>query len=89
METAELTTKNKATAFKQDIQTYIEDSEEYIRRSPTRAVLMGLGSGFLVAQLPLRFMIFGLLKIVLLLIKPAAFIYLVSKLIDDARNAQR
>jgi hypothetical protein len=88
MQTAEMTTTNKTAALKQDIQNYLEDSEEYIRRNPARAMLMGLGSGFLIAQLPLRFMIFGILKIVLLLIKPAAFIYLVSKLIDDVRNAQ-
>jgi hypothetical protein len=68
------------------IHHYYEDGEEYVRRNPTKSALVGVGVGFLLAQLPVRFMLLAFLKLILLLVKPATFIYAISKLVDDIRG---
>jgi len=68
-------------------QNYCADSEQYIRSNPTKSALVAVGVGFLLAQLPLRWMAVALFKLLFLLIKPATFIYAVSRLIDDVRGA--
>jgi len=67
-------------------QNYYADGEQYVRGNPTKAALVAIGTGFLMAQLPLRFMLLGILKLVLLLVKPATFIYAVSKLFEDIKK---
>jgi hypothetical protein len=47
-----------------------------------------MGIGFLLAQLPLRWMLVALIKLLFLVVKPVTFIYAISKLIDDIRAAQ-
>ncbi len=66
-------------------QRYYRDGEEYVRRNPTQSALVSVGVGFLLAQLPIRYMLLAILKLVLLLVKPATFIYAISKLIDGWR----
>lgn len=68
---------------KSSVTNYMADGEEYVRANPTKSVLIGLGGGFLVAQLPFRFMTLALVKLLLLLVKPATFVYAISKLFDD------
>jgi hypothetical protein len=67
---------------------YYEDGEQYVRRNPTKSALVGVGVGFLLAQLPVRFMLLAFVKLILLLVKPATFIYAISKLVDDVRGDQ-
>ncbi len=47
-----------------------------------------MGVGFLLAQLPLRWMFVALIKLLFLVVKPVTFIYAISKLIDDIRAAR-
>lgn len=74
-----------ADAARENVQEYITQGEEYVRANPTRSLLVALGGGFLLAQLPLRYMVVAFVKLILLLVKPATFIYAISKLIDDVR----
>lgn len=73
-------------AATETFQHYYQDGEEYVRRNPTKSALVGVGLGFLLAQLPVRFMLLAFVKLLLLLVKPATFIYAISKLIDDCRG---
>jgi hypothetical protein len=68
-------------------RTYV-DSETYVKENPTKASLIAIGIGFLLAQLPLRWMFLALIKLLFLVIKPVTFIYAISKLIDDVRAAR-
>lgn len=70
------------------IQHYYQDGEEYVRRNPTQSAVVAVGVGFLLAQLPIRYMMLAILKLTLLLVKPATFIYAISKLVDDVRVGQ-
>lgn len=82
-------TISEATRTAQDnIQHYYADGEEYVRRNPTRSALIAIGTGFLLAQLPLRWMLVALVKLLLLLVKPATFVYAVSKLIEDVQTVR-
>lgn len=76
-----------AQSAQENWQRYYEDGEKYIRANPTKSALVAIGTGFLLAQLPLRWMCVALLKLLFLLVKPATFIYAISKLIDDVRSS--
>src|ERR1051326_5360755 len=70
----------------ESFQHYYADSEEYVRHNPTKAALIAIGTGFLLAQLPLRWMAVALIKVLFLLVKPATFIYAIARLTDDLRG---
>ena len=75
-------------SLQENFQRCYADGEEYVRENPTKAALVGAGIGFLLAQLPLRWMFIALVKLLFLVVKPVTFIYAVSKLIDDIRAAR-
>lgn len=85
MENITETIRSAAPAAQENIQRYYADSEEYVRKNPTKAALAAMGAGFLLAQLPLRWILVAAIKLLLLLVKPATFIYAVSSLVDDVR----
>jgi hypothetical protein len=74
-----------ARSAQENLQRYYEDGETYIRDNPTKSALVAIGAGFLLAQLPLRWMAVALIKVLLLVVKPATFVYAISRLIDDIR----
>jgi len=74
--------------LQENIHRCYADGEEYVRQNPTKTALVAIGVGFLLAQLPLRWMFIAIIKLVFLIVKPVTFIYAVSKLIDDVRAAQ-
>jgi len=75
--------------IQENFQRCYADGEDYIRQNPTKSALVAIGAGFLLAQLPLRWMFIALIKLLFLVVKPVTFIYAVSKLIDDIRAARR
>ena len=68
-----------------NIHRYYADTEDYVRQNPTKSALVCMGVGLLLAQLPIRGMLVAMIKLLFLLVKPATFIYAISKLIDDVR----
>jgi hypothetical protein len=75
-------------SIQDNFQRCYADGEEYVRQNPTKSALVAVGAGFLLAQLPLRWMFVALLKLLFLVVKPVTFIYAISKLIDDVRSSQ-
>ena len=71
-----------------NLQHFYADGEDYVREHPAKSALVAIGIGFLLAQLPLRWMFVAILKLIFLIVKPVTFIYAISKLIDDVRAAQ-
>jgi hypothetical protein len=74
--------------IQENLQRCYADGEEYVRQNPAKSALVGLGVGFLLAQLPLRWMLLALVKLLFLVVKPVTLIYAISKLIDDVRAAR-
>jgi hypothetical protein len=83
--TAELTNIH---GLQENFQRCYADGEEYVRENPTKTALVAMGVGFLLAQLPLRWMFIAIIKLLFLVVKPVTFIYAISKLIDDVRAAR-
>ena len=75
-------------SLQENFQRCYADSEDYVRQNPTKTALVAMGAGFLLAQLPLRWMFIALIKLLFLVVKPVTFIYAISKLIDDVRSAR-
>ena len=76
-------------AMAETFQRYYSDGEEYVRSNPAKSALLGVGAGFLLAQLPLRLILMALVKLLLHLVKPALFVYAISKLVGDWREDGR
>ena len=74
--------------IQENFQRVYADGEDYVRENPTKSALVAMGGGFLLAQLPLRWMLVALIKLMFLVVKPVTFIYAISKLIDDVRAAR-
>lgn len=75
--------------IQESFQAYYADGEDYVRQNPTKTAMVAMGVGFLLAQLPMRWMFVAIIKLVFLIVKPVTFIYAISKLIDDVRAARR
>jgi hypothetical protein len=75
-------------SIQENFQRCYADSEEYVRQNPTKSALVAMGVGFLLAQLPLRWMLVAIIKLLFLVVKPVTFVYAISKLIDDIRAAK-
>lgn len=68
-----------------EVREALSASEEFVREHPTQSALIAAGVGFLIAQLPVRILAAGLIKGTLLLLKPVAVLYALSRLIGDVR----
>jgi hypothetical protein len=73
---------------RQGARDYTAKSMKMVRANPTEAALTGLGIGFLLAQLPLRFIAAGIVRLALASLRPAALIYAVYKLVEEYGNIQ-
>lgn len=71
------------------VDRYLTEGETYVRQNPTAAALLAAGAGFLLAQLPLRWMFVALVRSALFLVKPATYLYAITKLIEDFQKSER
>jgi hypothetical protein len=61
-------------------------TEDYVRANPSKALLYGVASGFIIDRLPV-FRIFGVfVRLLLMALKPAILIYGATKLYQIAQN---
>ena len=58
----------------------LTDVTSYARSSPEKALLSALAGGYVLRMLPLTRILSGVIRLALLLLKPAAFIYGAAKL---------
>lgn len=70
-----------------DLESYLNEGESYVRQNPTAAALIAAGVGFILAQLPLRWMLVALVRSALFLVKPATYIYAFTKLVEDFQKS--
>ena len=66
----------------------LTQTEDFVRSNPTRALLYGVGAGFVLNRLPI-FRIFGVLvRLLLFALKPALLIYGASKVYQMAKEPE-
>lgn len=66
----------------------LTQTEDFVRSNPTRALLYGVGAGFILNRLPV-FRIFGVLvRLLLFALKPALLIYGASKVYQMAKEPE-
>lgn len=58
----------------------LTDVTSYARSAPEKALLSAVAGGYVLRMLPLTRILSGLIRLALLLLKPAAFIYGLAKL---------
>ena len=85
----EQTVETASPKIQENFQRCYADGEEYVREHPAKSAMVAMGVGFLLAQLPLRWMFVALIKLLFLVVKPVTFIYAISKLVDDVRAARK
>ncbi len=63
-------------------------TEDYVRANPTRSLLYGVAAGFIIDRLPVFRIIGGLIRLLLLALKPAVLIYGATKLYQVAKSEE-
>jgi hypothetical protein len=63
-------------------------TEEFVRANPTRSLLYGVAAGFILDRLPIWGIFRGLLRLLLIALKPAILIYGASKLYQLAKEPE-
>ena len=66
----------------------MDKTEQNIREHPDEAALLSVAAGFVLAQFPLRFLLSALVRLVLMVLKPAALLYGLFRLAEDVRDRQ-
>jgi len=61
----------------------VEKAQKCIRAHPEEAAITSLCAGILLAQLPLRLLISGLVRLVLVILKPTIMLYGLYRLVED------
>jgi hypothetical protein len=71
------------------VERRLEELEEYARANPRETILAAVAGGYVLRTLPLVKITGGLIRLAVLLIKPAAAFYLASRLWNVAMGASR
>ncbi|HEV2095242.1 MAG TPA: hypothetical protein VGQ82_01945 [Chthoniobacterales bacterium] len=64
----------------------LQQTEVYVRENPTQSVLYALAAGYILNRLPLGRVLGGVLRLLILVFKPALLIYGASKLYRVAQQ---
>lgn len=66
----------------------LQQTEDFVRENPTRAVGYALLAGFILNRLPLMRIFSGIVRLLLLAFKPAVLAYGVTKLYQASQNEE-
>lgn len=66
----------------------LTQTEDFVRANPTRSLLYGVAAGFILDRLPIFRIFGGLVRLLLLALKPAILIYGASKLYQLAKEPE-
>jgi hypothetical protein len=71
---------------KDQLEQVLEQTEEYVRENPGRAIAYALAAGFILHRLPIGRIMGGLTRLVLITFKPAILAYGATKLYQAAQG---
>jgi hypothetical protein len=72
---------------KDQFEQVLEQTEEYVRENPGRAVAYALAAGFILNRLPIMRILSALMRLVFIAFKPAILAYGATKLYQAAQEA--
>jgi len=88
MDTATNISQKEPQSAWQSVGEGIESSETYIREHPGQTALAAVGIGFLIAQLPARYLLGALFRVMLSILKSVAVIFALTKILEAIRDEE-
>ena len=71
---------------KDQFEQVLEQTEEYVRENPGRAIAYALAAGFILNRLPIMRILSALMRLVFIAFKPAILAYGATKLYQAAQS---
>ncbi len=73
---------------KDRVEAAVNETGEYVREKPTQSLLYAFAAGYVLNHLPLGRVISGLLRLLMVALKPAIVIYGAAKLYQAAQERE-
>ena len=74
--------------MKDRVEAVVNETGEYVREKPTQSLLYAFAAGYVLNRLPLGRVIGGLLRLLMVALKPAIVIYGAAKLYQAAQERE-
>jgi len=73
---------------KDQVETVLSETEDYVREKPAQSLVWAFVAGYVLNRLPLGRILSGLLRLLIVALKPAILIYGAAKLYQAAQEQQ-
>ena len=73
---------------KDEFERVLQQTEDYVREKPTQSLLYALLAGFILNRLPVGRILGGVVRLLLIALKPAILIYGATKLYRAAQSEE-
>ena len=73
---------------KDQVETVLSETEDYVREKPAQSLVCAFVAGYVLNRLPLGRVLSGLLRLLIVALKPAILIYGAAKLYQAAQEEQ-
>jgi hypothetical protein len=74
---------------KDRVEAAVNETGDYVREKPTQSLLYAFAAGYILNRLPLGRVITGLLRLLMVALRPAIVIYGAAKLYQSAQEEHR
>ncbi len=73
---------------KDQVETVLSETEDYVREKPAQSLVWAFVAGYVLNRLPLGRILSGLLRLLIVALKPAILVYGAAKLYQTAQEEQ-
>jgi len=73
---------------KDQVETVLSETEDYVREKPAQSLIWAFVAGYVLNRLPLGRILSGLLRLLIVALKPAILVYGAAKLYQAAQEEQ-
>jgi hypothetical protein len=73
---------------KDQVETVLSETEDYVREKPAQSLVWAFVAGYVLNRLPLGRILSGLLRLLIVALKPAILLYGAAKLYQAAQEEQ-
>jgi len=73
---------------KQQVETVLSETEDYVREKPAQSLLYAFAAGYILNRLPVGQILRGLFRLLIVALRPAILIYGATKLYQAAREEE-
>lgn len=73
---------------KEQLETALSETEDYVREKPAQSLLCAFAAGYVLNRLPLGRILSGLLRLLVVALRPAILIYGAAKLYQAAQEEE-